>query len=82
MQFLWYKQNIIIENWPVASWFSYTQRSYILKHGNSSDVANLSAETRYNAKHRTKCKLKRKCNDGNGIIGNDNTSTEVRKITM
>ena len=51
MQFLWDKQNIVVENQYVASWFSYKQRVYTIKYVNSSNIANLPAETRYNAKH-------------------------------
>ena len=80
--FLWDEDNSIIENWSVDSWSSYTQSSYILKHGNKRNITNLPSETRYNDKHKTKCKVKIKRNDGNGIIGNDNTSIEVRIITM
>ena len=41
-------------------WSSSTQRSYIQKHGNESDVQNLPAVTRFNAPHQRKNTVKRK----------------------
>ena len=58
--FLWERDNSVIENWSVASWSSYTQRSYIMKHGTENDIANLPSATRYNKPHRNKRTLKRK----------------------
>ena len=54
--FLWDKQDIIVESWSVASWSSYTQRSYILNHGNTNNITTLSEVTRYNTKHKPNCK--------------------------
>ena len=76
--FLWDKNYSMIENCSVASWYSFTQRSYNLKNGNPSNISNLPSETRYIAKYETKLKVKRNCNYGNVIFGNDNTFTEVR----
>ena len=64
----------------MASWYSYTQKSYIIKNGNPSNITTLPAETRYNTKQKEKRKANIKRNGGNGIIGNDNTPTEVRRI--
>ena len=61
--FLWERDNSVIENWSVASWSCYTQRSYIIKHGTENDKANLPIATRYNKPHRNKRTLKRKERD-------------------
>ena len=58
--FLWEKETSVIENGSVASWSSYTQRAYILKHGKRGDIENLPEATRYNRPHRSKRTLKRK----------------------
>ena len=79
--FLWGRKRNVIENWSVASWSCYTQRAYILKNGNESDIANLPVANRFNAPHKQKRTLKRKRNDGNGSTGTTN-ATRVNRIRV
>ena len=64
--FLWEKEKGNVENLTVGSWLTYTQRAYIKKNGNQSDIANLPTETRYNMSHQTQRKRKKQwVNDSN-----------------
>ena len=56
--FLWEKEKGNVENLTIGSWSTYTQRAYIKKNGNPSDITNLPTETRYNIPHQTKRKRK------------------------
>ena len=71
--FLWQDKKNLIENWSVASWLSYTQMNYIKKYGNANEMANLPEETRYNAPHKMRRKMKRKVTEI--------SLTEVTQIT-
>ena len=51
-----------IESWTVGSWSSCTQRSFILKNGSESDIANLPEEKRENRPHTKKRTVKKKKN--------------------
>jgi hypothetical protein len=76
--FLWEKERSIIENWSVASWSTYTQRNYILKNGNASDIAKLPTETRFNSPHRRKRTIKKRKHDG----GTSTTNRDMPAINI
>ena len=63
---MWGKPNVMVDNWYVDSWILYTQRSYVFNHRKESHITHLTPETRYNAPHRKKRKLNRKCEE-NGL---------------
>ena len=56
--------------------------NYIKKHGNANDKANLPEETRYNAPHRTRRKLKRKVTEITEEVTEMTEDEEIRQSTQ